>query len=280
MAWAQLVDLVHRRAGALLSPDAQSLTLRKLEPVARLFGFRSADDLLAGLDHPPEELAQALVEAVMTSDTSFFRNPELFAFFDACVLPTLLAMRAGRKRLRIWCAGVSTGQEAYSIAMLLDQARVAASGWALDVIATDLSPESIARAREGIYSDFEVARGLSEALRATYFTREHGSYRIADRLRRMITFRTFNLLDDFGWLGELDAIFCRNVLMYLAPQARTQAIAKLVLALAPDAYLFIGGGDAGSEASVPLAPVRGVRGVFVNTSGAQPRLALRAAFGQ
>ncbi len=280
MAWTQLVDLVHRRAGVLLLPEAQGSLSRKLEPVARLFGFRSTDDLLAGLEHPAEELAQAVVEAAMTTDTAFFRDPQLFAHFDSHVLPVLLAARAERKRLRIWCAGVSTGQEAYSVAMILDRARIAASGWALDIIATDLSPESIARAREGVYTEFEVARGLSDNLRATYFTREHGSHRIADRLRRMITFRTFNLLDDFGWLGELDAVFCRNVLMYLAPLARAQAISKLVRVLAADGYLFIGGGDAGSEAAVPLAAVRGMRGVFVNTAGAQPRTALRSAFGQ
>ena len=264
--YSELAELVRRRSGIKLALDNPELIDDKLAPVARLFGFRDLRGLLEEMAHPPEELAQAVTEAMTTRDTSFFRDPAAFDCFEHAILPTLLKARSGIKRLRIWCSGISSGQEAYSVAMILDRFRIAGAGWKIELLATDLSFDAIARARRGTYTNFEVERGLTSALLSAYFTSEESGWRVADRLRRMVSFRTFNLLDDFGWLGELDAIFCRNVLLYLEPRARAVAMRKLVRALAPDGYLLVGPQDAPFDFGLPLTPLPHERGIYARSA--------------
>ena len=272
--YAALADLVRRRSGIKLALDNPELIDDKLAPVARLFGFRDLRGLLEEMAHPPEELAQAVTEAMTTRDTSFFRDAAAFDCFEHVILPALLKARADVKRLRIWCCGVSTGQEAYSVAMILDRFRLVGAGWKIELLATDLSFDAIARARRGTYTNFEVERGLTSSLLAAYFTSEESGWRVADRLRRMASFRTFNLLDDFGWLGELDALFCRNVLLYLDAKVRAVAMRKLVRALAPDGYLLLGPQDATLDFGLPLTALPHVRGIFAK-SGAADRAVVR-----
>jgi chemotaxis protein methyltransferase CheR len=268
--YAELAELVRRRSGIKLALDNPELIDDKLAPVARLFGFRDLRGLLEEMAHPPEELAQAVTEAMTTRDTSFFRDPAAFDCFEHVIVPAVLEARANVKRLRIWCSGVSTGQEAYSVAMILDRFRLVGAGWKIELLATDLSFDAIARARRGTYTNFEVERGLTSSLLSAYFTSEESGWRVADRLRRMVSFRTFNLLDDFGWLGELDAIFCRNVLFYLEAKPRAVAMRKLVGALAPDGYLLLGPQDATLDFGLPLSPLAHQRSIF-GKSGAPDR---------
>src|SRR5438874_5949175 len=263
--YAPLAELVRRRSGIKLALDNPELIDDKLAPVARLFGFRDLSGLLDEMAHPPEDLAQAVTEAMTTRDTSFFRDAAAFDCLEQVVLPAVLDARTGKRRLRIWCSGVATGQEAYSVAMILERFRLAGAGWKTELLATDLSFDAIARARRGIYTNFEVERGLNSTLLSTYFTPEESAWRVADRLRRMVSFRTFNLLDDFGWLGEIDVIFCRNVLFYLEPKARVAAMQKLVQALAPDGYLLLGPQDTAIDFSLPLAPLPHERGIFAKS---------------
>lgn len=273
----ELAELVRRRSGIKLALDNPELIDDKLAPVARLFGFRDLRGLLEEMAHPPEELAQAVTEAMTTRDTSFFRDAAAFQCFETEILPALLKARAANKRLRIWCSGVSTGQEAYSVAMILDRFRLPGAGWKIELIATDLSFDAIARARRGMYTNFEVERGLTSSLLAAYFSSEELGWRIADRLRRMVSFRNFNLLDDFGWLGELDAIFCRNVLLYLEARARAVAMRKLVRALAPDGYLLLGPQDATLDFGLPMAPLPNERGIFAKSGVPDRALGRRLA---
>jgi chemotaxis protein methyltransferase CheR len=268
--YADLAELVRRRSGIKLALDNPDLIDDKLAPVARLFGFRDLRGLLEEMAHPPEELAQAVTEAMTTRDTSFFRDAAAFDCFERVIVPALLKSRAQVKRLRIWCSGVSTGQEAYSVAMILDRFRLVGAGWKIELLATDLSFDAIARARRGSYTNFEVERGLTSSLLSAYFTSEEPGWRVADRLRRMVSFRTFNLLDDFGWLGELDAIFCRNVLLYLEARARAAAMRRLVRALASDGYLLLGPQDATLDFGLPLTPLPHERGIFAK-AGAPDR---------
>jgi chemotaxis protein methyltransferase CheR len=270
----KLADLVRRRSGIKLGLDNPEMIDDKLAPVARLFGFRDLSGLLEEMAHPPEELAQAVTEAMTTRDTSFFRDTSAFECFESVILPVLIEKRGRSKRLRIWCSGVSSGQEAYSVAMILDRFRLVGAGWKIELLATDLSFDAIARARRGTYTNFEVERGLTSALLSAYFTPEESCWRVADRLRRMVSFRTFNLLDDFGWLGELDIVFCRNVLLYLDAKARTTALRKLVQTLAPDGWLFLGPQDANIDFGLPLMPLTGARGIFAK-SGAPDRSSIR-----
>lgn len=267
-AFADLADMLRRRSGLVLTPDKLALARSRLAPVAELFGFRSVAALLAEFPHPREEMAQAVTEAMTTNETSFFRDREPFVHFRDVVLPALTTARAHTRRVRIWCAAVSTGQEAYSLAMILDEAALAGFDWRIDLIATDLSAGAIARAKEGVYSQFEVQRGLPIQSLLKHFTQDGNQWRVSDRLRRMVSFRTFNLLDDFGWLGEIDVVFCRNVLLYFDAQAKAAVFAKLGDILAPDGTLVLGTTEsAESFAAVPEAP----RGFFVRPRGTAPR---------
>lgn len=241
--FANLADLLRRRSGLLLTPEKIALVESRLAPVVRRFGFKTEAALLAELPYPSEELAEAVTEAMTTNETSFFRDRAFFDSFAKSLLPALLAARAECRRIRIWCAAAATGQEAYSLAMILDEAEVLARGWKVDLIATDLSAAAIARAKAGLYSQFEVQRGLTPKSLQRHFARDGEQWRINDRLRRMIAFRTFNLLDHFGWLGQIDAILCRNVLIYIEPLAKASIFTKLAEILAPDGFLLLGNSE-------------------------------------
>jgi len=265
-----LADLVRRRSGLVLTPEKKTLAGSRLSPVARRFGFRNTQQLLAELPYPSEELARAITEALTTNDTSFFRDSTVFHFLAHEALPALLRNRSASKRVRIWCAAVSTGQEAYSLATILDEMNLTAQGWKIDLIATDLNESAIARAREGVYAPYEIERGVPAHILERYFVKHGRQWRVVDHLRRMVTFRTFNLLDHFGWLGEIDVVLCRNVLLYFEPGVRNEIHKKLRDALAADGYLILGD----TESSVGyFAPARSVRGLYVNPRGLQRRLA-------
>jgi chemotaxis protein methyltransferase CheR len=235
-----LSQFLRRRSGLALAPHRTHLIEGRLSPVARRFGFRNVESLLRELRYARETLARAVTEAMTTNDSSFFRDRSLFDHFRDVVLPELAGKRASRKHLRIWSAACAAGQEAYSLAMLIDQMKLADQGWSIDLIATDLSSDLIARAEEGIYTEFEVGRGLSAQHLSTHFHRAGSSWRVSDRLKRMVSFRTFNLLDSYGWLHELDAVFCRNVLIFLEARAKQQVIEKISEVLAPEGVLVLG----------------------------------------
>ncbi len=268
-AFANLADMLRRRSGLVLTPDKLPLATSRLTPVAHLFGFKGVGALLAEFPHPREEIAHAVTEAMTTNETSFFRDHDLFNYFRRVILPALTIARAGARRLRIWCAAVSTGQEAYSLAMILDEANLTGFDWRIDLIATDLSAGAILRARDGVYSQFEVQRGLPIQSLLKHFTQEGAQWRVSDRLRRMVSFRTFNLLDDFGWLGEIDVVFCRNVMIYFDAQTKAAVFAKLTGTLAPDGTLVLGVTESVAESFISAPDAH--RGVFVRPRGAAPR---------
>jgi chemotaxis protein methyltransferase CheR len=234
-----LARLVRRRSGVSLPADKMEWAARRLEPVMRRFDFRDPAGLMAELRLGRAALAEAVTEAMTVNDTSFFRDADLFARFRDRVLPRLLMARSGERRLRIWSAACASGQEAWSIAILLAELGLARNGWNIDLIATDLSGEAIARAEAGRYAPVEIERGLDgHALR--WLRRDGGDWVVDDALRRMVSFRRFNLLDSFGWLDDLDIVFCRNVLIYFEPGIRADIFARLGETLAADGALLLG----------------------------------------
>ncbi|HEY1707031.1 MAG TPA: protein-glutamate O-methyltransferase CheR [Rhizomicrobium sp.] len=235
-----LTDLLRRRSGLALTPNKIPLVKSRLLPVARRFGFRNVEGLLKDLRYGREPLARAVTEAMTTNESFFFRDPEAFETFEETILPALLRRRAENRRFRIWCAACATGQEAYTLAMILDDHRLAERGWDVEILASDINSDSILRAKEGLYAEFEVQRGLAVRRIAGHFTQEGGGWRIDDALRRAVNFRTFNLLDSYGWIGEVDVIFCRNVLMYFDGETKTVVLDRLAQVLAPDGYLVLG----------------------------------------
>lgn len=236
--FAFVVRLLHRRSGLVLTPDKIGLFDRRLPPVLGRFGLKTSAQLVRELRLGNDSLAAALAEAMTVNDTWFFRDPDQFAALRS-LLPRMLARRGG-KRLRVWSAGCASGQEAYSLAILLDELGLTARGWMVDLIATDLSAEAIARAERGHYTGFEIQRGLSEGQREKYFTAENGGFSVCRRLRRLVRFRRFNLLDSFGWLDDLDLVLCRNVLIYFDRATKLDILERAADCMAENGLLLLG----------------------------------------
>jgi chemotaxis protein methyltransferase CheR len=260
---AYLAQLLKRRTGIAINPLKTSQIASRLAPVTRRFGFRSTDELLRELPHARESMIRPVIEAMTTNDTWFFRDRSPFEQFREIILPDLMSRRARSKKLRIWCAAASTGQEAYTLAMLLNEAGLAKDGWTIEFVATDVSSECIARAKEGLYTSFEVQRGLNIKRLIAHFTQEDDRWRVSESLRRMVKFRTFNLLDDYGALGEMDIIFCRNVLLYFEPQTKMRILDRLADALSPDGYLVVGTAEMPHEVSGAFELLSDSRGLYI-----------------
>lgn len=214
-----------------------------LQPVMREHNIGSLD-VLAGLvaNSNAGLLREQVVEALLNHETSFFRDLPVFRSLADDVLPSLASRRAGSRRLRIWCAGCSTGQEAYSLAMLIAARPLLWEGWSIDILATDVSPIAIGQARAGLYSQFEVQRGLPIAELLTRFEQEGEDWRIKPILGARLSFMVHNLLDPppQGWF---DLILCRNVLLYFSVKRRCAVLDRLGTAIAPDGVLMLGAGE-------------------------------------
>jgi chemotaxis protein methyltransferase CheR len=196
------------------------------------------------------------------------------------VIPNLLSARAGRRRIRIWCAAASTGQEPYSIAMSLREMGARLEGWRVDIIASDLSNEVLARARAGLYSHFEVQRGLPIALLLKYFVQKEEQWQIVPEIRAMVQFRQLNLLNDFTHLGVFDIIFCRNVLIYFDRDTKAHVLGRLSRVIEGDGYLALGAAETVvglSEAFRPLVDERGLYAPVARRSSERPPLRIVAA---
>jgi chemotaxis protein methyltransferase CheR len=235
-----LANVLRRRTGIILAEKKTHMIETRLAPVVRRFGFRDLGSLLKELHYGHEALVQAVIEAMTTNDSAFFRDRKTFDEFRDIVLPALKEARRDTKQLRIWCAACAAGQEPYSIAMLLDDAKLADEGWSISLIATDINSQMVARAEDGTYSQFEVQRGLPIRRLVSNFTQEGANWRISDHLRRMVTFRTFNLLDSFGWLPDCDVVFCRNVLMYFDLKTRANVLDRIGEMMMADGALLLG----------------------------------------
>jgi len=255
--FAFLAKVLRRRSGLSLNTSKTGLLERRLQPVMRRFGFKDVSGLVQELRLGREALAEAMTEAMTVGETSFFRDEALFNRLAESVLPPLQYARRREKRLRLWSAGCASGQEAYSLAILLDEMGLGAAGWAVDLIATDLSAEAIARAGEGRYADCEVERGLSRERLERHFRKDGEGWQIGEKLRRMVTFRRFNLLDSYGWLDDLDIVFCRNVLIYFDRASKLSVLERIAETLMPDGVLVAG------EAEAP----RAITDIFVEAPG-------------
>jgi chemotaxis protein methyltransferase CheR len=237
--FAFLARLLRRRSGLVLTVEKRLLLERRLAPVMRRFDFKDIAAMIRELRLGREALAEAVTEAMTVNDSAFFRDATAFDALRMRVLPRLLEARGGDRRLRIWSAAAACGQEAYSIAILLAEMGLARQGWNIELIATDLSADAIARAQAGRYAACEMERGLdAQAMR--WFRRDGAEWQADDALRRMVSFRRFNLLDSYGWLDELDIVFCRNVLMYFDRPTRLDVLARMSDAMMYDGVLFLG----------------------------------------
>ena len=263
--------LLKERSGLALGEDKAYLLESRLTPVARRRGLDGLPALAAALRAPaPRDLEREVVEAMTTNESFFFRDGAPFDAFRKYILPRLIEARAAKRAIRIWSAASSSGQEPYSLAMILADEAAKLAGWRVEIVATDLSTEILDRARAGIYSHFEVQRGLPIQYLAKYFKPEGDRWRIAPALQKAIDFRTFNLLDDPTPLGRFDVVFCRNVLIYFDQPTKTRVLDRMARIMPPDGYLLLGGAETVLGISDRFAALPDQRGVYAVAAATAP----------
>jgi chemotaxis protein methyltransferase CheR len=230
-------------SGLDLSADKQYLIESRLLPLARKCGLSGIGELVQKLRGTPTDITTQVVEAMTTNETFFFRDKVPFDHFRNTIIPELLQARASRRRIRIWCAAGSTGQEPYSLAMCLKEMGAAIAGWQIEILATDLSREVIEKSRSGLYSQFEVQRGLPIQLLVKYFKQTAELWQVNADIRAMVQHRQLNLLHDFSQLGVFDVIFCRNVLIYFDQDTKIGIFRRLARVSEPDGFLLLGAAE-------------------------------------
>jgi len=232
---------LRERSGLVLSADKQYLVESRLLPVARQAGFSHLDELVIALKNARDSaLMTSVVEAMTTKESFFFRDKTPFEYFRQTIMPALLEARKESRTIRIWCAAASTGQEPYSLAICLREMEGGLAGWNVEILATDIANDVVDRARQGLYTQFEVQRGLPIRLLIKHFTQTGEQWQIASELRAMVECRQLNLLDDFSSLGTFDVIFCRNVLIYFGRETKSDVLDRLAKATSRDGYLILG----------------------------------------
>jgi len=258
-----LRKLLKERSGLTLSAEKQYLLESRLLPVVRRNGLANLAELVAHLKSAAvSPLATAVIEAMTTNETYFFRDKIPFDHLRETVIPSLIAARARDKRIRIWCTAASSGQEPYSIAMILKSMAVQLRGYRVDLLATDLSGEVIERAKNGVFSQFEVQRGLPIQMLVRHFSKAGETWQIASEIRDMVQFRTLNLLNDFSPLGQFDLIFCRNVLIYFDQPSKVAVLDRLARQIPADGFLILGAAETVVGLTERFKPLADKRGLF------------------
>ena len=250
-----IAELVYRRAGLVLTDDKTYLLDSRLSPLARQLGFQSVAHLVSRMRQAASEsIHVSVVEALTTNETSFFRDIYPFKYLQDVMLPALLKARASTRRIRIWSAAASTGQEAYSILFTLDSLGATFRDWSIELIGTDLSRGVIDRAKNGQYSQFEVQRGLPVQMLIKYFNQNDQGWQVKSEIRRRVKFLTLNLLEDKKHLGVFDILFIRNILIYFDNTTKSRLIRELHQMLANDGFLILGGTESMLSFSSMFAP--------------------------
>ena len=257
-----LRKLLKERSGLDLSADKQYLVESRLVPLARRVGLAGIPELVQKMRSGAEVLTTEVVEAMTTNETFFFRDKIPFDHLRETVLPALAQSRASRRSLRIWSAASSTGQEPYSIAMCLKEAAQALSGWRIEIVATDLSQEVLEKSKAGIYSQFEVQRGLPIQMLVKYFTQVGELWQLNADIRGMVQHRQLNLLQDFSQLGKFDVIFCRNVLIYFDQGTKAAIFERLSRVVEPDGTLMLGAAESVVGITDAFRPYPDRRGLY------------------
>jgi chemotaxis protein methyltransferase CheR len=275
--------LLKERSGLVLADDKQYLVESRLMPIARRAGLGSLSDLVHNLKRPSAEpLIVDVVEAMTTNETFFFRDRIPFDHVRDTIVPAFLEARGLQKRIRVWCAAASSGQEPYSLAMCFKEMGfkemgASLNGWRIDILATDISAEVLEKAKAGLYSQFEVQRGLPIQFLIKYFTQVGDCWQLSPEIRALVQFRPFNLLNDFRPLGTFDLVFCRNVLIYFDQESKVGVFDRLVRQIEPDGYLVLGAAETVVGLTERFKPHPDRRGLYMPNakpmSATAPRLA-------
>ncbi|UYO45962.1 protein-glutamate O-methyltransferase CheR [Rhodopseudomonas palustris] len=268
-----LRKLLKDRSGLDLSADKQYLVESRLLPLARRLSLGGISELVQKMKGMgAEALISDVVEAMTTNETFFFRDKVPFDHLREEMLPALLQARAARRSLRIWCAASSTGQEPYSIAMTLKELGPAVAGWRFEIIATDLSPQVLEKSKSGLFSQFEVQRGLPIQLLVKYFKQAGEVWELSPEIRAMVQHRQLNLLHDFSSLGTFDIVFCRNVLIYFDQTTKVGILERIAKRLEPDGYLTLGAAETVVGLTDAFKPHNSRRGVYLPNLKSAPSI--------
>ncbi len=259
-----LRKMLKARSGLMLSADKHYLVESRLLPIARRQGLANLTGLVAKLKRADSEpLTVEVVEAMTTNESLFFRDKTPFDQFRDHIIPSLLEARAATQRIRIWCAAASTGQEPYTLAICLKEMGQLLKGWRIDIVATDINTEVLEKARSGIFSQFEVQRGLPVMMLIKYFSQVGEMWQIAPEMRAMVKFRPLNLLGDFSSLGRFDVVFCRNVLIYFDQETKIDVLNRIDKVTERDGFLALGGAETVVGLTSAFKPVADKRGLYI-----------------
>jgi chemotaxis protein methyltransferase CheR len=266
---ALIQHFILQRTGILLTPEKRYLVETRLDPVMRNFQLPSLTALAAKLKLGDKPLETAVIDAITTNETLFFRDKLPFELFQNVMMPKLIAARKSTGRIRIWCAACSTGQEPYSLSMILEEMKTQLAGITVEILATDISEKVLQLAKNGVYSQFEVQRGLPIRMLMKHFKQVGTRWQIDPAMGERIQYRSLNLLQPFKGLGQFDIIFCRNVLIYFGEATKRDVLDRLGDVLTPDGYLMLGGAETVLGLSKTLSPHRTERSLYVHSGSAE-----------
>ena len=263
-----LSKMIKDKSGIVLTQDKAYLLENRLMPVARRHGVATLDDLADQIRTKRDAaLESEVVEAMTTNESFFFRDGRPFDTFRDKVLVDILANRKGVRSFRVWCAAASTGQEPYSIAMILKEKAAEFAGWRYEILGTDLSVEVLDKAKAGQYTQFEVQRGLPIQLLVKYFKQKENLWELDPSIRSMVQYRQFNLLDSPSGFGKFDVVFCRNVLIYFDQETKKAILERISKLMPDDGVLFLGGAETVLGVTDAFKPVPGHRGIYAVNRG-------------
>jgi len=258
-----LSEFVKAQSGLVLTVDKSYLLESRLMPVARKRGMKGLEDIVDAMKaHKDNDLGKSITEAMTTNESFFFRDIKPFDMFRDHVLPQMLINRTAKKSLRVWCAAASSGQEPYTLAMVLKEQAAKMPGWRAEIVGTDISNDILVKAKAGTYSQFEVQRGLPIQLLLKYFKKQDDMWQIDPALQAMVQYKYFNLLDDLRPLGGFDIVFCRNVLIYFDQETKGKVLDQISRLMPEDGVLFLGGAETVLGITDKFKPVPGYRGVY------------------
>ena len=262
-AFETFASLLKSQSGLVIGTDKIYLLETRLGGILKRENIADLDRLAEAVRRPgADRLARDVVEAMTTNESFFFRDDKPFAHFRAQALPRLVAARPPGATIRVWSAASSSGQEAYSLAMIVAESRAVLGDRRVEIIGTDIAREQLARAREGLYSQFEVQRGLPVQMLMRYFRKEESNWRLNDTIRAMAQFREFNLLSDLRTLGRFDIVFCRNVLIYFDQPTKARVLGAIAGIMPSDGILYLGGAETVLGITGRFAPLPAERGVY------------------
>ena len=257
-----LAKTVKDRSGLILSKDKSYLLETRLMPVARRHGFKGLEELSDSVRKQNKAVIDDITEAMTTNESLFFRDTKPFDQFKSAVIPGMMAARSAQNKVRIWSAACSSGQEAYSLGMIIKEEAAKVRDFKFEIIGTDISPEMVNKAKAGVYTQFEVQRGLPITLLIKYFRQEGDKWQLTPEIRSMVQYSTFNLLESPASLGKFDIVYCRNVLIYFDQETKGKVLNAIADQMPDDGILYLGGAETVLGITDRFVPVSGYRGMY------------------